>query len=100
MVADSKLFRELVVDCLKPLQLQIELAGDGEEALQFIRRSRPALIILDLNLPGMSGQELIREVRADADLRAVRLLAMSGVFRQETDAVEVQAAGADGFMNT
>jgi CheY-like chemotaxis protein len=75
------------------------MAGDGAEALQIIRQNRPALVILDLNLPGMSGYELIRLVRMDPALGKLRLLAMSGVYRKEADAVEVQAAGADDFVS-
>jgi len=99
VVDDSKFFRELLVDVLTPLQLKSLLAADGAAALQIIRQRRPTLVILDLNLPGMSGYELIRAVRSDPSLSAVRLLAMSGVYRQEADAVEVKAAGADDFMS-
>lgn len=99
IVDDSKFFRELVADVLKPLQLHFLMAGDGSEALQIIRQKRPALVILDLNLPGMSGYELIRQVREELSLRDLRLLAMSGVYRKETDAAEVQAAGADDFVS-
>ena len=99
IVDDSKFFRELVADVLKPLQLHFLMAGDGEEALQIIRQKRPVLVILDLNLPGMSGYELIRKVREEPSLRDLRLLAMSGVYRKETDAAEVQAAGADDFVS-
>jgi predicted Zn finger-like uncharacterized protein len=99
IVDDSKFFRELVADVLKPLQLHFLMAGDGVEALQIIRQKRPTLVILDLNLPGMSGYELIRQVREELSLRDLRLLAMSGVYRKETDAAEVQAAGADDFVS-
>jgi predicted Zn finger-like uncharacterized protein len=99
IVDDSKFFRELVADVLKPLQLHFFMAGDGVEALQIIRQKRPTLVILDLNLPGMSGYELIRQVREELSLRDLRLLAMSGVYRKETDAAEVQAAGADDFVS-
>lgn len=99
IVDDSKFFRELVADVLKPLQLHFLMAGDGDEALRIIRQKRPALVILDLNLPGMSGYELIRQVRTDPALGGLRLLAMSGVYRKETDAAEVQAAGADDFVS-
>lgn len=99
IVDDSSYFRELVVDVLKPLHLSFEMAGDGQEALQIIRQKRLALVILDLNLPGMSGYDLIREVRKDPAFDRLRLLAMSGVYRKETDAAEVQAAGADDFFS-
>lgn len=99
IVDDSSFFRELVVDVLKPLHLDIKMAADGHEALQIIRQQKPALVILDLNLPGMSGNELILEVRKDPALSHLRLLAMSGVYRTETDAADVQAAGADDFIS-
>lgn len=100
VVDDSKFFRELVVDVLKSLPLAFLTAADGVEALQLIRRERPALVILDLNLPsGVDGYRLIREVRADSSLPNIRLLAMSGVFRQPEHAAEVEKAGADDFIN-
>lgn len=99
IVDDSSFFRELVVDVLKPLHLDFILAADGLEALQIIRQRKPALVILDLNLPGMSGNELIREVRKDPAFNHLRLLAMSGIYRKETDAAEVHAAGADDFIS-
>jgi predicted Zn finger-like uncharacterized protein len=74
IVDDSKFFRELVADVLKPLQLRFLMTGDGVEALQIIRQKRPTLVILDLNLPGMSGYELIRQVREELSLRDLRLL--------------------------
>jgi len=98
VVDDSKFFRDLVADVLKPLGLQFLLAADGAEALAIIRRARPALVVLDLNLPGMSGYDLLREVRGDDALAGIRLLAMSGVYRSEVDAAQVLAAGADGFI--
>lgn len=99
IVDDSSFFRELLVDVLKPLHLHFLMAGDGVEALQIIRQKRPVLVILDLNLPGMSGYDLIRQVRSDPALGGLRLLAMSGVYRKETDAAEIHAAGADDFLS-
>jgi CheY-like chemotaxis protein len=99
IVDDSSFFRELLADVLKPLHLRLLMAGDGAEALQLIRQKHPALVILDLNLPGMSGYDLIRQVRADPALGGLRLLAMSGIYRKETDAAEVHAAGADDFLS-
>jgi predicted Zn finger-like uncharacterized protein len=98
VVDDSKFFRELVVDVLKPLGYAFQMAADGAEALAIIRRVRPALVILDLNLPGVDGYALLRQVRADAALSGIRLLAMSGVYRSEVDAAQVLASGADDFM--
>lgn len=99
MVDDSAFFRELILDVLRPLKRDILMAGDGREALQAIRENRPSLVILDLNLPGMNGYELIRAVRSDSDLKDIRLLAMSGVFRKENEVRDVKQAGADDFVS-
>jgi predicted Zn finger-like uncharacterized protein len=99
VVDDSKFFRELILDVLKPLPLTFLTAADGMEALEVIRREQPDLVILDLNLPGKNGYELIREVRAEEALKDIRLLAMSGVYRKETDVTEVRHLGADDFLN-
>lgn len=99
VVDDSKFFRELILDVLRPLALTFLTAADGSEALQTIRRERPDVVILDLHLPVKSGYELLREVRADESLKGIRLLAMSGVFRTEADAAEVRLAGADDFLH-
>lgn len=99
VVDDSKFFRELIVDVLKPLDLDLQLAGDGIEALELLRQNAFELVLLDLNLPRMNGYELIAAVRSDAGLQSTMLLAMSGVFRKETDVARVVQAGADDFIN-
>lgn len=99
VVDDSKFFRELIVDVLKPLELEFHLAGDGIEALDSLRQNTFDLVLLDLNLPRMNGYELIAAVRSDAGLKNTQLLAMSGVFRKETDVARVVQAGADDFIN-
>lgn len=99
VVDDSKFFRELIVDVLKPLELEFQLAGDGVESLDILRRSPFDLVLLDLNLPRMNGYELIAAIRSDAALKHTPLLAMSGVFRKETDVARVVQAGADDFIN-
>lgn len=99
VIDDSKFFRELIVDVLKPLELDFQLAGDGVEALEILRQGVFDLVLLDLNLPRMNGYELIAAVRSDAAMKNTQLLAMSGVFRKETDVARVVQAGADDFIN-
>lgn len=99
VVDDSRFFRRMIVDMLTSLEVECLTAADSQEALRLIRDERPALVLLDLNMPGKSGYDLIREVRADANIGDTPLLAMSGVFRKETDVEEVIRAGADDFIN-
>jgi len=99
IVDDSGFFREVILDILKPLGIEIITAADGDEGLAVIHSEKPSLVMLDLNLPRKNGYELIREVRANADLKNVRLLAMSGVFRKNEDISEVYRGGADDFIS-
>ncbi len=59
-------------------------ARDGEEAMAFLRRSgkhtaapRPDLILLDLNLPGMDGREVLAEIKIDEDLKRIPVVVLS-----------------------
>ncbi|WP_429884452.1 response regulator [Geoalkalibacter halelectricus] len=98
IVEDARFFRELVRDVLAPLNLEVCEAADGEQGLELVRTEKPDLVILDLNLPRRDGYELMKLIRADLELRHVRLLAMSGVFRKESDQDAALAAGADDFI--
>jgi CheY-like chemotaxis protein len=53
-------------------------AGDGEEAMRLIRSRRPALISLDLVMPGKSGIRLLAELRRDRELRRIPVVIVSG----------------------
>jgi CheY-like chemotaxis protein len=53
-------------------------AGDGEAALECVRRSRPELVVMDMMMPVMNGHELIRRLRADPATAQIAILAVSG----------------------
>ena len=99
IVDDARFFREMIRDLLTELPISIETAADGHEALQKIQSLHPSLLLLDLNIPGLSGQELITAVRRHPDGRKIRILAMSGVQRGEATALDVRRLGADDFIN-
>lgn len=99
VVDDSKFFRELILDVLRPMKLHCFMAADADEAMTLLRKQHIRLILVDLNLPGKSGYELIRLIRAEPALQTIRILAMSGVFRKETASIEAEQAGADEFIN-
>lgn len=99
VVDDGKFFREVIADILAPLECRLQLAASGEEGLALVRQIRPALVILDLKLPGMSGHELITTLRADSSLAGIKILAMSSVFRQAEEVHKIILAGADDFLN-
>jgi two-component system, NarL family, invasion response regulator UvrY len=71
-------------------------AGDGETASELIRKDRWDLIVLDLDLPGKSGLQLLEEVKRDS--RSIPVLVLS-VYSEEQFAVRTLRAGAAGFMS-
>ncbi|WP_338131811.1 response regulator transcription factor, partial [Melaminivora alkalimesophila] len=76
---------------------EVLLAADGDEALATLRRERPALVLLDVMMPGRTGFEVCQEVRADPELEGVRILMLTAKGR-DTDISKGLALGADGYM--
>lgn len=99
VVDDARYFREMIRDILAELPIRLETAADGSEALAKIQSLQPDLLLLDLNIPGLSGQELIAAVRRDPALRALRILAMSAVQRGEDAAHDLRRLGAEDFIS-
>ena len=80
--SQARLFEILLEDL--GLQHRCFHAQSGEEALSFLRRQapyvdapRPELIVLDLNMPGMHGCDLLREIKRDAHLRRIPVIMFS-----------------------
>jgi chemotaxis family two-component system response regulator Rcp1 len=76
--ADVRLTQEIVRDLEPPSELHV--APDGDAALSFLRRGdgpRPDLVLLDLNLPGKDGRELLAELRSDPDLRTIPVVVLT-----------------------
>jgi len=74
---------------------EVFTAGSGEEALEEITRHRPDLVLLDLGLPGISGLEVCRQVRAQSNLPIIVL----SVKDAERDKVHALDLGADDYVS-
>ncbi|MBV8761575.1 MAG: GAF domain-containing protein, partial [Deltaproteobacteria bacterium] len=89
-----------VRDYLKKLlgtHWNVELAADGVTAFELTRRLRPDIVLADVMMPGLDGFALVRNIRADADLRytpVILLTARAG----EQSAIEGLLAGADDYI--
>ena len=64
VVDDDPAVRELVSDVLHDAGYEVEVAGDGEEAMRVIEDAQPRLLILDIQMPRVDGPALARELRA------------------------------------
>ena len=73
------------------------VATDGNQALEAIQREQPALVLLDVMMPGKTGFEVCQAVRADPALDGVRILMLTAKGR-ETDVSKGLALGANADM--
>lgn len=76
---------------------QVLLARDGIEALALIRSERPALVLLDVMMPGKSGIEVCQAVRAEEALAGTLILMLTAKGR-DTDVAKGLGVGADGYI--
>ena len=94
MVDDEPRIRRIMRTTLTAAGYEIDDAKTGEEALEKLRAFRPDLILLDVNMPGMSGLEACRAIRADSEVAVIMLT----VRNSERDKVDALDAGADDFV--
>jgi two-component system KDP operon response regulator KdpE len=94
IVDDEPQIRRVMLTTLSSHGYAVFEAKSGEEALELIRADRPDLIILDVNLPGISGLDTCREIRASSDVPIIMLT----VRNSERDKVQALDAGADDYV--
>lgn len=76
----------------------VRTAVDAEEALELLRSWRPALILMDIQLPGLDGLELTRRLKADPACRDILIVALTA-FAMPNDHERALAAGCDGYLS-
>jgi uncharacterized protein (TIGR02266 family) len=94
LVDDARLFLELERSFLRRTGCEVSIATSGEEALRKARGRRPHIVVLDATMPGMSGIECCRALKADPETRDVTVILVSS----SLDYPECRKAGADGFV--
>jgi two-component system phosphate regulon response regulator PhoB len=97
VVDDEKDIVALVAYHLAKGGYRVSTASTGPEALQAAREERPALIVLDLMLPGMSGFEVLEQLRAAESTRDVAVLMLTAR-REEVDRIHGLSLGADDYL--
>ena len=98
IVDDHPLFRQGVVDALS-LESDMRIiaqAASGEEALELIRSQKPMIVVLDVNLPGMNGQQITHQVSQDG--LDTRIILMTG-YDDVEQAMHAALAGAHGYCS-
>jgi DNA-binding response OmpR family regulator len=76
---------------------EVHVARDGDEALAALKRLKPALVLLDVMMPGKSGFEVLAAARADESLAGLKVLMLTAKGR-DTDVAQGLGLGADAYM--
>jgi DNA-binding NarL/FixJ family response regulator len=72
-------------------------AGDGEEAINFVRETRPDVVLMDISMPGLDGVEATKRIVADDRLEGVRVLILT-TFESDDHVFTALRGGASGFL--
>ncbi|MEK7743903.1 MAG: response regulator [Elusimicrobiota bacterium] len=97
VVDDEEDYRTILMRALSKAGYEVLSAGNGEDALRAFERERPALIVLDGNLPDIDGFEVCRRIRAKEGERKVLILFCT-VRSALTPVAEGLRAGADDYV--
>jgi two-component system, chemotaxis family, chemotaxis protein CheY len=98
IVDDSPTIRRMVLASLRSLQdVGFEEAGNGLEAIETLARSQADLMILDLNMPGMHGLEVLQFVRSHERYRAIPVIVLTTKYDADSRAAAI-AGGAAHYM--
>lgn len=93
IVEDNAQERELLAGYLELCGYEVSSVSDGTEAMQYLdEHARPDVVLLDMHLPRMSGEQVVSEIRANPRFRSLKLIAISG---SEADALET-GVGEEG----
>ena len=97
VVEDNDLNRKLFCDVLRAGGHEVEPCADGQAVLAAARAFGPDLVIMDIQLPNISGLDLITALRADAGLSAVPILAVTA-YAGKGDEEKIRSAGANDYL--
>jgi CheY-like chemotaxis protein len=93
--AGARYFRSRV---LSEAGYEVLEATSGEEALRVAAANRPALILLDVNLPDISGTEVCQRLKADPATAAIPVIQITGAWLSEEARQRGMASGADAYL--
>jgi two-component system phosphate regulon response regulator PhoB len=97
VVDDEPEIVALVAYHLAKAGYRVSTAASGQDALELARRERPSLVVLDLMLPGMSGFDVLEQLRSDDSTRDIAVLMLTAR-REEPDRIRGLSLGADDYL--
>jgi two-component system cell cycle response regulator DivK len=97
IVEDNDLNMKLFNDLLQANGYETIQTKDGREAMDIARRHRPDLILMDIQLPEISGLEITKMLKGDAELKAIPVIAVTA-FAMKGDEEKIREGGCEGYI--
>jgi CheY-like chemotaxis protein len=98
IVEDNEKNRKLVRDVLQHKGYKTLEAETGEDGVRLAQESSPALVLMDIQLPGINGIEALRRLRADPKTKKIPVIAVTASAMTH-DRAKIMAAGFDGYQS-
>jgi len=97
IVEDNEKNLKLLRDVLQVKGYETVDAGTAEDGLRLARERKPKLILMDIQLPGMSGVDALKALRAEPETAGIPVVAVTASVMQQ-DRQQIMRAGFDGFI--
>lgn len=98
VVEDNELNLKLFCDLLRAHDYHAEPVRDGRDAIARARDLRPDLIVMDIQMPHISGLSIIEDLKADAELKGIPIMAVTA-YAAKGDEERIRDAGAEGYVS-
>ena len=97
VIDDEPDFQDIIRQVLEPEGYALLQALDGAAGLEMLRRERPDLVVLDLNLPGKDGYAVCREIRSDEEFADTPIV-MITIRGRDAEIIQGLECGADDYL--
>jgi PAS domain S-box-containing protein len=98
LAEDNEITLTTLTDLLRSRSFRVVIARNGKEAIERARETHPALIVMDIQMPGMDGLEATRRIRAETELAAIPIITLTAL-AMPGDRERSLAAGANDYMS-
>ena len=98
IVEDNELNMKLFNDLLEAHGYVTLKTANGHDAMELARRHRPDLILMDIQLPEISGEDIMQWLKADPDLRPIPIVAVTA-FAMKGDEERIRARGCEAYLS-
>jgi len=98
VVEDNELNLKLFCDLLRAHGYEAEPVRDGREAVERARAFAPELIVMDIQMPHISGLDLIEQMKGDDELKGIPIMAVTA-YAAKGDEERIREAGAEGYVS-